>query len=121
MNICSYSASLNFFGFYTDYSGHKNRRERPKYGRVSQNITSPEQFSKLVDFQDQILSSLTAQIKGWKTDCTRDDGVIRIEGNKVKIYDKDGIASLTVRWEPVSGPSWAGRKYFFFRSPFPKM
>jgi hypothetical protein len=87
---------------------------------IGQNITSPEQFSKLVDFQDQILSSLTAQIKGWKTDCTRDDGVIRIEGNKVKIYDKDGIASLTVRWEPVSGPSWAGRKYFFFRSPFPQ-
>jgi len=87
---------------------------------IGQNLTSPEQFAKLVEFQDQILSSLTAQIKGWKTDCTRDDGVIRIEGNKVKIYDKDGIVSLTVRWEPVSGPSWAGRKYFFFRPPYPQ-
>jgi hypothetical protein len=38
----------------------------------------------------------------------------------VKIYDKDGIVSLTVRWEPVSGPSSAGRKCFFFRSPFPQ-
>jgi hypothetical protein len=46
--------------------------------------------------------------------------VITLEGNKIKIYDKDGIVSVTVRWEPVSGPSWAGRKYLFFRSPFPQ-
>jgi hypothetical protein len=30
---------------------------------IGQNLTSPEQFANLVDFQDQILSSLTAQIK----------------------------------------------------------
>ncbi len=87
---------------------------------IGQNLTSPEEFANLVDFQDQILSSLTAQVKGLKTGCTRDDGVIKIEGNKVKIYDKDGIVSLTVRWIPVTGPSWSGRKYFFFRQPFPK-
>jgi len=79
---------------------------------IGQNLTSPEQFSKLVDFQDQILSSLTAQIRGLPRTCTRGDGVITLEGNKVKIYDKDGISTVSFIW---LGPGWSGgRRHLFF-------
>jgi len=79
---------------------------------IGQNITSPEQFAKLVEFQDQILSSLTAQIKGLSRTCTRGDGMITLEGNKVKIYDKDGISTVSFIW---LGPGWSGgRRHLFF-------
>ena len=79
---------------------------------IGQNLTSPEEFVNLVNFQDQILSSLTARIGELPKKCSRGDGIITLEGNKVKIYDKDGIATVGLIWIT---PDWrGGRKHFFF-------
>ena len=96
---------------------------------IGQNLTSPEQFSNLVEFQGQILSSLTAQAGGvniWnlRRDCVMGNTRINVINNKIQISDPEGLWVVNVQWpikgpdgRPVRGPG--GRAIYYYRAPYP--